>query len=289
MGAKVKTCIVCSGKSFKDYSDLVIQCQSCKLVVAREIPDSKEVAEIYQKEYFFGMEYFDYEADRPALERNFKQRIKGMRNMFGAEKNIVEIGCAYGYFLNLVKDKVASHVGFDVTNDGVNFAKNELGLNATTEDFMKYKLKPESVDSVFMWDVAEHLAYPDEYFAKVSKILKTGGKVALTTGNIDALLPKLRKGGWRMIHPPTHVYYFSPKTISRLMARHGLVVESVKHRSVSRNVGSVLNQLIGNRKAINKNTALFETGYKLATQTKLHKVNLPINTYDIMEVVAYKA
>ena len=106
---------------------------------------------------------------------------------------------------------------------------------------------------------------------------------------IDALLPKLRKGGWRMIHPPTHVYYFSPKTISRLMARHGLVVESVKHRSVSRNVGSVLNQLIGNRKAINKNTALFETGYKLATQTRLHKVNLPINTYDIMEVVAYKA
>jgi 2-polyprenyl-3-methyl-5-hydroxy-6-metoxy-1,4-benzoquinol methylase len=235
------------------------------------------------------MEYFDYEADRPALEYNFRQRIKSLKNMLGSNDSIVEVGCAYGYFLNLVKGDVKSHIGFDVSKDGVRFAKKELGVNATTADFLTHKFKKNSVDSIFMWDVAEHLAYPDAYFKKVAEILKPGGQVALTTGNINALLPKLRKGGWRMIHPPTHVYYFSPKTIARLLARHGLMVETVKHRSVSRNVGSVFNQIIGNRKALNKSTRLHSIGHAITTKTKLDKLNIPINTFDIMEVIARKA
>lgn len=289
MGTKLKQCIVCRGKDFTDYSKLVVRCNDCKLVVAKEIPTAKEVEKLYQKEYFFGMEYFDYEADRPALEYNFRQRIKSMKNILKPESNVVEIGCAYGYFLNLIKDGVKSHIGFDVSKDGVLFAKKQLGVNATTSDFLTYKFKKASVDTVFMWDVAEHLAYPEDYFKKVNEILKPGGKIVLTTGNIEAMLPKLRKGAWRMIHPPTHVYYFSPKTISRLMARHGLVVEKVRHRSVSRNVGSVFNQIIGNRKALNKTVGALGVAHNLATKTGAHKLNVPLNTFDIMEVTAYKA
>jgi 2-polyprenyl-3-methyl-5-hydroxy-6-metoxy-1,4-benzoquinol methylase len=288
MGKKLKRCVVCEGKGFSNYSNGIIQCDNCTLVVASDIPTAEEVDELYQKEYFFGMEYFDYEADRPALEYNFKKRIKGLGKMLRPNYSIVEVGCAYGYFLNLVNGKVKNHIGFDVSKEGVEYAKKTLKANASNEDFLKHKFEPESVDSVFMWDVVEHLAYPDDYIMKIAAILKPGGRVAITTGNIDALVPRIRKGSWRMIHPPTHVYYFSAKTLGKLLEKHGFMVERVKHRSVSRNVGSVFNQIIGNRKALNKNTKLLELGHRLATLLKLHKINIPINTFDIMEMVAVK-
>lgn len=290
MGTKVKKCISCGGASFLPYADSteLIKCVDCGLVVAKEIPTSAEIEKLYQEEYFFGMEYFDYKADRLALERNFKERIKRLRFMIGPNFNVAEIGCAYGYFLNMIKDGTKSHIGFDVSHEGVDYAVNELGVRATTDDFLKYKFKKDSLDSIFMWDVAEHLSYPDDYFKKVSEILKPGGHVALTTGNIEAWLPRRRKAAWRMIHPPTHVYYFSPKTIGLLMEQYNLKVISVKHPSTSRNVGSVFNQIIANRKASKKAVWPIAFAEKIAHLVGAHNINLPLNTGDIMEVVAVK-
>ena len=288
MATKVTQCISCDGKKFKQYSEGLIKCHKCGLVVAEEIPSNAEIEKLYQEEYFFGMEYFDYQADRPALERNFRKRLNRLKYMVKPDFDVIELGCAYGYFLNMIKDKTRSHIGFDVSREGIEYAKKELGLKATVTDFLDYKVKPNSIDSIFMWDVAEHLTYPDKYFKKIAEVLKPGGHVALTTGNIEAFVPRRRGGKWRMIHPPTHVYYFSPKTIGLLMEKYGLETVSVKHTSVSRNVGSVFNQLIGNRKATDKSTGHLRMAHKLANAVGAHKLNVPLNTYDIMEVVAVK-
>jgi 2-polyprenyl-3-methyl-5-hydroxy-6-metoxy-1,4-benzoquinol methylase len=290
MAQKVKECIGCGSAEFKPYTDShnLIKCQNCGLVVADEIPTTKEIEKIYQQDYFFGMEYFDYKADRLALERNFRKRIKRLEFMLGKDFKVAEIGCAYGYFLNMIKDHSHSHIGFDVSREGVEHAQKELSVNATTTDFLNHEIEKGSLDSVFMWDVAEHLSFPDKYFKKVSEVLKPGGYVALTTGNIEAWLPRLRKSAWRMIHPPTHVYYFSPKTMEKLLDQYGLKVVSVKHPSTSRNVGSVFNQIISNRKALEKSTGHLEFVHKAATLVGAHKLNVPINTYDIMELVAVK-
>lgn len=288
MGKKVEKCVACDGKEFTSYCPKLVQCTNCGLVSAEEIPTWKEVQDLYQKDYFFGMEYSDYEADRAALEHNFAKRIKRLTNMVKPDANVVEIGCAYGYFLNLIKDKVANHVGFDVTDDGINYATKKLGLNAYNKDFLEHKFKDNSVDSVFMWDVIEHLAEPEPYIAKIAKILKPGGSIAFTTGDISALVPRFRKGKWRMIHPPTHVYYWSPKTVGLLLKKYGIEIKSVRYEGVSRNVGSMANQIICNQKAAGKNTTVLDKALQVAQKTRLTNLNIPINTRDIMEVVAEK-
>lgn len=289
MATKVKTCISCDKESFDAYCEGLIKCMACGLVVAEELPSDKEIQKLYEEDYFFGKEYFDYKADRSALERNFKKRMKRLSFMLSPEFDVVELGCAYGYFLGLVDKHVKSSKGFDVSSEGVEHAKSELGVDATTEDFVSYQFKPNSVDSIFMWDVAEHLAYPDKYVKKISEILKPGGHVALTTGNVDAWLPRRRGGKWRMIHPPTHVYYFSPRTLRLLFKKHGLELVSVKHTSVSRNVGSAFNQIINNRKALGKSTGLIGAAHAASKNLGANKINIPLNTFDIMEVVARKA
>ena len=60
-----------------------------------------------------------------------------------------------------------------------------------------------------MWDTIEHLKRPDLFVQKAAADLRPGGLIALTTGDIGSLNARLRGARWRMIHPPTHLHYFS--------------------------------------------------------------------------------
>jgi SAM-dependent methyltransferase len=282
-------CIISGTKNYVDYSEGLIRNTDSGLVVAAEIPDEVELKKLYEKEYFFGMEYSDYIADRPALEANFRQRVMKLKKMgfISKKKRIVEVGCAYGYFLNLVKDKSLSHEGFDVTPDGVKFAKKELGVNASNENFLTKKFK-HKVDLVCMWDVIEHVGQPQEFVKKAASILEKGGALALTTGDIGTLVPRIRKGKWRMIHPPTHIYYFDKKTMTALLDMNGFDLLDYRYDAVYRNLGSVLNQLIVNQKAKGGNATLLRLILKACTGTGLTKLNIALNTFDIMDVVAVK-
>ncbi len=289
MGRVVEKCIICESNEFQNYHNVLIECVKCGHITAKEMPTNAELKKLYQEEYFFGMEYFDYKADRPALEKNFIRRINRLnKRAIDDHFNIIEIGSAYGYFLNLVKDKVKSHIGFEVSEDGVNYSNEKLKLNTTTDDFMQHKFKKNSIDTVFLWDVMEHLTQPEKYVKKISEILKPGGRIVFTTGDIGKALPRARKDKWRMIHPPTHVHYFTANSAKQMLEKHGLKVEDVYYKGIYRNLGSVSKQIISNRKAKNSNTVFLEFGHKLADKSKLTKLNIPLNTFDIMEVVAVK-
>lgn len=282
-------CIACGAKKYTNYHDVLIECSKCGLISAKEIPTFDELKQLYEKEYFFGMEYSDYIADRKALEKNFKKRINYLDRFINKNTFLVEVGCAYGYFLNMVKDKVEIHKGYDVSKEGVDYAVNELGLNATTKDFIKDKsIKNNEVDIVCMWDVMEHFGEPDKHVKRAADVLKRGGALSLTTGDISAFTAKKRGAKWRMIHPPTHLYYFTPSSITALLERHGFSVVSIRHKATYRNVGSVFNQLICNKKVKNKNTALLDIGHNISKAIMLDKLNIPLNLYDVMEVTAIK-
>lgn len=286
---KIRQCIACNGKEYSDYGKELIKCRTCGLVVAKEIPTFEQLRKLYQEEYFFGMEYSDYKADRPALEKNFMTRVKHLKQYLHKDAKVLEIGCAYGYFLNIIKEKVSWHQGYDVSDEGIEHAVKELKVNATSKDYLEdHSIKPNSIDLICMWDVIEHVGEPDKHISKSAQLLKEGGALCLTTGDIGAFVPRKRGDKWRMIHPPTHIYYFDVPSITLLLEKNGLQVESVRHKSTHRNAGSVFNQLIVNRKAQEKNAFVLESGYKLAQLLKLDRVNFPLNLYDVMEVTAVK-
>ncbi len=282
-------CIVSGTKNYEDYCEGLIRNIDSGLITAAEIPDEKALDKLYKEEYFFGMEYSNYIDDRPALEQNFKKRIKKLKKLgyLNKKSEVVEVGCAYGYFLKLIKNESKSHIGYDVSKEGIDFAKSKLKVNASTENFLKVNFK-KKVDLVCMWDVIEHVGRPEAFVEKANKILKTGGVLTLTTGDIGTFVPKMRKGKWRMIHPPTHIYYFNKKSMIALLEKHGFEVVDYGYSAVYRNAGSVMNQLIINAKAKGGSALLLRAALSFSKKTKLNKVNIPLNLFDIMEVIAVK-
>jgi len=253
-------------------------CSVCGLIRAQVDPDKKELANIYQKGYFFGDEYHDYIQDKKGLELNFSKRIKNLKPYLKKDITCIELGCCYGFFLNLLRPHVKKVVGYDITKEGIEYTKKEFLIEAYCDSFLNYKGIP--VDLIVMWDVIEHLDKPADYLTTIHKNLKKGGHLALTTGDIGSMMARIQGKKWRLIHPPTHLFYFNKESITKLLTVKGFKVLSIKYYPIFRNFGSVGYQ--------------FEKIYhiplvnKIIQRTFLKKINFGVNLYDIMEVIAEK-
>jgi SAM-dependent methyltransferase len=84
-------------------------------------------------------------------------------------------------------------------------------------------------DAVVMLDVVEHLTEPDEVIRLIHKSMKPGGTLLLSTGDWDSSLSRAMGKNWRLMTPPQHTFFFSPRTMAAMLTRLGFdVVESKK-------------------------------------------------------------
>ena len=132
-----------------------------------------------------------------------------------------------------------------------------------------------------MWDTIEHLKEPNKYIHKASQLLPKGGKLALTTPDIGSVLAKFRKSKWRMIHPPTHLHYFSLNTMCKLLEKHNYKIIYKKKCGFYRSIGNMVYIVF----VLRLKLPFF---YKLIQFLKIDKLKIYLNLYDIMYIIAEK-
>lgn len=280
-----KTCLVCGSSDFKSiYNNTLLKCGSCSFVTANMEIDPEELKAVYTENYFKGEEYLDYLRDKEILQTNFQKRLKKINRLIGLNKvtKVLEIGCAYGFFGEVLSKKLpqTSYVGYDIVPEAIEYGSNELKLNIHCEDYLNVEHSGTFTD-VFMWDVIEHLPNPEDFIQKAAAELEQNGRIYITTGDIDRFIPRMKKEKWRMIHPPSHLHYFSKKSISKLLESKGFEVVNVSYPPVYRSIRLMYYSLFMLRK---KPSKFIEKIYKLIPE----KANIPLNTYDIMFVIARK-
>lgn len=265
-------CIVCGSNQWKKKYSTLSQCKHCGFVRAQDKYFKISPSKLYAKKYFEGDDYRDYGAEKNALQLNFYRRLNDIRE-YKKRGKLLEIGSAYGYFLEVAKKNFKT-CGIDVNKDVTKVSKKNSGAKVFTGDFLKTSVGKD-YDVICMFDVIEHLKNPQKFIEKIYKILKPGGILMIETGDIDGYLPKLQKDNWRLIKPPFHLQYFSKKTLSKLLLRHNFIILKNKYTNFSRTVS--------------------QTVYRLGVNPILIKILAPfgkniltINTYDILITIVKK-
>lgn len=279
----MKQCVVCGNTNSVSAFPGILRCSECATMFADISLSDEEISNLYSKNYFFGEEYSDYIKDKSVFERNFNLRLKVLETFLDdvQEKCLLEIGSAYGFFLNLVRNRFKSVLGFDISKSGVEYAKKHLGLDVRSEDFLKYDFGNERFDVICLWDTLEHIQDPQLYLEKISCLLKKGGLVAITTGDVESMNARWRKEKWRLLHPPTHLYYFSKKSIGRLLSRYNFEIIYNKYCGFYRSIDNVVYNIFVLR---NKNNLI----YNCFKNSSLTQLCIYINLYDVFYIVARK-
>ena len=131
-----------------------------------------------------------------------------------------------------------------------------------------------------MFDCIEHLPRPDLCFEAVVPLIQTGGFICLTTGDISSFNARLRGMNWRLIHPPTHVHYFSKQTLNQFLNRFGFEMIHCSYPGIYRSISMVLNQL--SLKWLNRPLM------KNVHISVFSHLMFYLNLYDVMFVIAKK-
>ncbi len=234
-------CIVCGGGEFKPvYNNVLLKCQACSFMTANIELDEKSLKEAYEEYYKDGGLYFHYlDAGRVYLS-DFRKKIKHILKRVQRSEigTVLEIGCGHGFFAKALREELGEgldYTGFDLNKSAVDYGKANLGENLIHGDFLEYPEEKKYTD-IFMWDVIEHFKEPERYIEKLSRQCTCGGRLYIYTPDIGAMLPRLRKGKWRKIHPPTHLHYFSQKTIGLLLERYGFSVQDISYPTSYKNL-----------------------------------------------------
>jgi ubiquinone/menaquinone biosynthesis C-methylase UbiE len=275
-------CIVCgeagpAGALFPG----ILRCGSCGYVYADMSLTDEELFQLYNEQFFSGAEFINYSADERFFRKNFRLRFQELKRLIDPKRhqNLLEIGSAYGFFLDEARDEFASVQGIDITDAGVLHAREQLGLDVVQADFLSYDYGDRKFDVVCLWDTIEHLRAPHLYLEKISQLTQSGALLAITTADIETFNARLRGRRWRMIHPPTHLHYFSSASLTRLLQRYGFAVAYNRYCGFYRSLGNVAHNILVLRQ---KRPGLF----RALEKTGLTSLGFYLNLYDIMYVIA---
>ena len=275
-------CLVCGEALVPSRLPGLLRCPGCGFVTADLELGDEELARLYGPDYFHGEEYADYVAEEASLKDNFRARLRTLLALVpdAAEKTLFEIGCAYGFFLDEARGTFKAVAGIDISEAAVGHARSALRLDARQGDYLAHAL-PGPRDVFCMWDTIEHLRRPDLVVAKIAREIAPGGVLALTTGDIGSLNARWRGSRWRLIHPPTHLHYFSRRTLERLLQRHGFEVVHVEWPGNVRTLRAILNGLLVVR-------GLAPELYRRLEGWRALDARISLNLFDIVYVVAWR-
>jgi len=285
-------CICCGGAESEPHLRGLRRCPRCTHVWADMRLSPAELRELYSANYFQGAEYLDYKMEARALRHNFRPRARELAAMSRAaarenqrpasRPRLWEIGCAYGFFLDAARD-LFDAAGCDISEHAVRHARETLGLDARAGDYLEMPPPAEPFDAVCLWDTVEHLAEPHRYLRKAASELRPGGMLALSTGDIGSWMARRRGERWRLIHPPTHLHYFTARSITPLLEGPGmgLRVERIFHPAFWRSADAVAFRLLG-FPADRWSAPL----YRALKAAHLLSFAFPVNTGDLMTVYA---
>ena len=243
MMAAAPSCIVCGGERWDPKHGVLLECAGCGFVKADLEIDESGLRELYGEGYFEGEEYGDYLADRDAHRKNFARRFAAMRRLAGHLSSVFEIGCAHGLWLEYLSSHGVTNAGIDVSESAVAYARGQLGQRAWAGEFLDLDIQPGSYQAFVMWDTIEHLVHPEKYIERIASLLPDRGWLFFTTGDIGSRVARRRGARWRMIHPPTHLQYFSRKTARQFLAGRGFEVLAAESMPVFRGLEGTLANL----------------------------------------------
>jgi 2-polyprenyl-3-methyl-5-hydroxy-6-metoxy-1,4-benzoquinol methylase len=290
-GAELHSCVVCGGALHpalrKDGFELV-SCETCGMLMRGRLPAHGELEEIYAPEYFeYRPEhpvdgYADYLGDAERHRETARRRLSLIERFALSQGRLLDVGAAAGFFVDEANRVGWEAEGIDIAPHVVEWGRRELDVPLRVSEVSAVE-EPGAFTVVTMWDYIEHSLDPTEELARCNDLLAPGGIVALSTGDVDSVAARVSRSRWHLLTPRHHNFFFSARTLVRLLERSGFEVAWLGHPGSRYSLAHLAYKFDRGAR-----TALTAAAARRLASSSLGRYSVPLNLFDIVTVVARK-
>lgn len=173
----------------------------------------------------FDKDYFNGEGsnnrpykDMMIMKKVYLPKVNDSINL-NAGIRILDIGCAFGYFLKCCDEYNCETYGIDVSEYAISQAEKETKAKLYVYDINNNLsiFQDNFFDIVTIFDVIEHIESPYKLLKEVYRVLKTDGNIIVTTPNLNAIDRLIRGVRWHGFQDKSHIYLFTPTSFIYLV------------------------------------------------------------------------
>jgi SAM-dependent methyltransferase len=239
----IAACLLCGSPSFqrmKGYEkDHLVRCRACSFVFSGIRPTPAELDAAYSG-------YSRDNARTDATSSKMRRTAETLVRLASARK-VIDIGCGDGTFAAIFKVLGCDTYGTEYDERTQRLCEGK-GLRMLPGGVIPQVPAADfgSFDLVIFTEVIEHINNPREVLAHISRLLRKGGCLYVTTPNFASVDRLLMGPEWGMIKYPEHIALWTPRTLSGFLRGRGY--EKVFQRTENVSVYRIV-QYLDRRKA----------------------------------------
>jgi SAM-dependent methyltransferase len=259
----------------------IVECRGCGL--AWWVPEAGLRAEaLYDATYFAdtgtNLGYDDYGALESSLRATFERRMADLPRPAPGER-LLDVGAAYGFGVAEARRAGWQATGLEISRAAARRAGREAAGRLIVGDALRTPFPAQSFTLVTLWDVLEHLSDPHAAIAEVARVLRDGGRLVLTTGDVGSAVARLSGRRWHLYNLPEHLFFYTRRSLDVLLAAHGLRIESVRADAAVFTLGYLVERL---RKSLLGRRARGPAHWPGS------RLRVPVNLFDVMTARAVR-
>src|SRR5690606_14509362 len=159
-----------------------------------------------------------------------RERFESYVPFFTGTRDVLDVGCGRGEFLELLRDAGVNARGIDLNHEMAELCRSR-GLDVTEADAVGYlSRQPDaSLGGIFSAQVVEHLqpSYLLQFLELAFHKLRPGGRLVLETLNPACWVAFFES----YIRDITHVWPLHPETLQYLVVASGFPSAGIEYRS----------------------------------------------------------
>lgn len=209
----------------------ILECRACGLAWWQPPHGDFRPEALYDEAYFDDAHtargYDDYASLEAALRHTFARRLARL-GPAPAGASLLDVGAAYGFGVDEARRAGWQACGLEISAAAARRARDAAPGRIAVGHALRAPFADGTFDLVTSWDVLEHLADPQAAAAELARLLRPGGRLVLTTGDVGSLVARISGARWHLYSLPEHLFFYTRRSLHRLLAAHGLRVERMR-------------------------------------------------------------
>ena len=210
----------------------VVRCRRCGLAYLYPRPSPEELRAFYGESYYATADagqkgFVDYARHETSIRMVARRHI-GVMGRYTSTGRLLDVGCAYGYFLDEARQAGWDVTGVEISPQAAAAARDRFGVAVHAGTLEAHAFPDAAFDAVTLWDCLEHTVDPVGMLEEVHRVLRPGGCCFLTLPDASTWVARLLGRHWFGYRKAgEHTLFFTRSTMRAALARVHLLPLSV--------------------------------------------------------------